>query len=553
VTELHELEFKVIGMTCDGCATHVTHALEQVPAVIEVNVPGWRTGKALVKAEAGVSTERLIESVEQAGYQANLAQRSTGEKGLPKTSASHGIDLMVIGGGSAGFAAAIKGAELGHSVALVEDSTIGGTCVNVGCVPSKTIIRAVEDFHRAGEHRFSGVRTQRGDIAWPDIIAHKDELVAELRQAKYIDVLAAYPSVQYIEGRAHLTGGNRVEISGRTYSPRKIIISTGASPWAAPIPGLEAVDFLDSNRALDLKKLPESMIVIGANAVGLEIAQAYARAGTQVSLLEVLPRIAPFEDAAISEALAEYLSEEGLALITNANIANVAKPDGIYQLTATANGRAHHLQAEQLLVATGRRPNTAGFGLEEAGVELGERDAVAVNEHLQTTNTDVYAAGDVIGGDMFVYAAAYAGTLAAENALSGAGRVFDTSAMARVTFTDPQVASAGLTEEQAKAAGHDLKVSVLPMNAVPRAIAARDTRGLIKLVADRNSDLLLGVHILAPEGAEIIQPAVMAMKFGITTRDISGTLFPYLTNAEGLKLAVQTFEKDVSKLSCCAG
>lgn len=553
MTELHELEFKVTGMTCEGCATHVTHALEQVPGVIEVNVPGRRTGKALVKAEAGVSTERLTQSLEQAGYQASLTQRSAGEKGRAQTSSSDGIDLMVIGGGSAGFAAAIKGAEMGHSVALVEDSTIGGTCVNVGCVPSKTMIRAVEDFHRAGEHRFNGIQTRRGDIAWPEVMAHKDELVAELRQAKYIDVLAAYPSVQYIEGRAHLTGGNRVEINGRAYSPRKIIISTGASPWAAPIPGLPDVDFLDSSKALDLNERPERMIVIGANAVGLELAQLFARADTRVTVLEVLPRIAPFEDAAVSSALAEYLTEEGLSIHTGVNIKRVTKSNGVYDLRAVENCIQRTFRAEQLLVATGRRPNTAGFGLEEAGVELGERGAVAVNEHLQTTNPDVYAAGDVIGGDMFVYVAAYAGTLAAENALSGAGRVFDTSAMARVTFTDPQVASAGLTEEQAKAAGHDLKVSVLPMTAVPRAIAARDTRGLIKLVADRKSDLLLGVHILAPEGAEIIQPAVMAMKFGITTRDISGTLFPYLTNAEGLKLAVQTFEKDVSKLSCCAG
>lgn len=553
MTELHELEFKVVGMTCDGCAEHLTGAFEKVPGIREVNVPGWRSGKALVTAESGVAVERLSESVKEAGYTATLTQRTTGETGIPKTGSGDGIDLMVVGGGSAGFAAAIKGAELGYSVALVEGSTIGGTCVNVGCVPSKTIIRAVEDFHRAAEHRFDGVHTQAGDLAWADVIAQKDELVAELRQAKYADVLAAYPSIQYIEGKAELQGKNRVVVNGNTYLPRKIIITTGASAWAAPIPGLNEIDFLDSTKALDLKKLPESMVVIGANAVGLEIAQIYSRAGTQVLVLEALARIAPFEDAEVSEALAQYLKDEGLTIFPGVQITKVTKPNGIYQVEASINGEDHLFQAEQLLLATGRRPNTAGFGLEAAGVELGERGAVVVDEFLKTTNPDIYAAGDVIGGDMFVYVAAYAGTLAAENALTGTGRVFDTSAMARVTFTDPQVASAGLTEKQAMAQGHEVKVSVLPMNAVPRAIAARDVRGLVKLVADKKTDLLLGVHILAPEGAEIIQPAVLAMKFGITTKDIAATLFPYLTNSEALKLAVQTFDKDVSKLSCCAG
>jgi mercuric reductase len=436
---------------------------------------------------------------------------------------------------------------------MVEASTIGGTCVNVGCVPSKTLLRAVEEYHRADSERFAGVRAQRDPLDWAAIIRQKDALVAELRQAKYVDVLAAYPSIRFIQGRALLRGGTRVEVAGQTYIPRKILLATGASPWAAPIPGLKEAGFLDSTGALALDKRPESLLVIGANAVGLELAQLFARAGTRVTVLEALPRIAPFEDAAISEALAEALREEGMTIHAGVRVERVDRHAGLYDVTIALDGGTRHLQAEQLLVATGRRPNTRGFGVEQAGVTLDERGAVQVDQYLRTGNPDIYAAGDVIGRDMFVYVAAYAGALAAENALTGGQRHFDTSAMARVTFTDPQVASAGMSEDQARAAGHDVKVSVLPMTAVPRALAARDTRGLVKLVADRNSDLLLGAHILAPEGAEIIQPAVLAMKFGITTRQLAATLFPYLTNAEALKLAVQTFEKDVSKLSCCAG
>ncbi|MFQ5924212.1 MAG: FAD-dependent oxidoreductase, partial [Anaerolineales bacterium] len=210
-------------------------------------------------------------------------------------------------------------------------------------------------------------------------------------------------------------------------------------------------------------------------------------------------------------------------------------------------------EAEQLLVATGRRPNTEGLGLEAAGVKLGKRGEVLVDDHLQTDNPDVYAIGDILGRDMFVYVAAYDGILAAENALTQAGRVYDADYIARITFTDPQIASAGMTEAQARERGYEVKVSTLEMRHVPRALAARDTRGLIKLVADASTDRLVGAHILAPEAGEMIQTAVLAIRFDITLSELRSTMFPYLTNAEGLKLAALAFEKDVAMLSCCAG
>ena len=420
-------------------------------------------------------------------------------------------------------------------------------------MPSKALIRAVELYHLAGQHRFRGVHTTPGRISWPEVIAHKDALVKELRQAKYEDVLAAYPEITYIQGRARLTGKNGVEIEGRSYAPGKIIIATGASPWAPPIPGLDEVPYLDSTSALALKELPRSMIVLGANAVGLELAQAYARAGTVVTVLEVLPRIAPFEDEDISTALAGYLEEEGLRIVSAFKTTRVERRDGRTILTGTKDGAEMRFDAEQLLVATGRRPNTAGLGLEDAGVTLGKRGEILVNDQLQTSNPFIYAAGDVTGRDMFVYVAAYAGALAAENALTDAGRVYDAGYIPRITFTDPQIASAGLTEAQAREQGYEVKVSTLPMVHVPRALAAHDTRGLIKLVADAATDRLLGAHILAPEAGEMVQTAVLAIRFGITVRELRETMFPYLTNVEGLKLAALSFEKDVAKLSCCAG
>jgi mercuric reductase len=458
--ELEELELTVRGMTCDSCTVHVTKALNSVDGVQSADVPGWQSARATVTAEAGVKAEALAAAVREAGYVVTMKTRKS--VGDPTSQGVHGnsqFDLMVIGGGSAGFAAAIKGAELGFKVALVEAGVIGGTCVNVGCVPSKTLIRSVELYHLAGQHRFRGVHTAPGRINWPEVIAHKDELVNELRKSKYTDVLAAYPEITYLQGRARLTGQSGVEIDGKVYAPGKIVIAAGAKPWAPPIPGIvgandhasRPVPYLDSTSALDLKELPKSMLVLGANAVGLELAQTYARAGTYVTVLEVLPRIAPFEDEDISAALAEYLEEEGLRIVSNFKTAKVERRDGRYILTGIKNDAEVVFEAEQLLVATGRRPNTAGMGLEEAGVRIGQRAEILVNDLLQTHNPFVYAAGDVTGRDMFVYVAAYSGQLAAENALANAGRTYDAAYIPRITFTDPQIASAGLTEVSPRA------------------------------------------------------------------------------------------------------
>lgn len=557
--KFEQIQFDIQGMTCDSCALHVENALKKVAGVREVEVPGWKSGSARVVLEEDVDSRALIESVRQAGYGASVKIRKPViERQVEESDPSGGhkdsrYDLMVIGAGSAGFAAAIKAAELGYRVALVEAGTIGGTCVNVGCVPSKTLIRAMEQYHLAGTHRFRGVHTLPGALNWSQVIAAKDELVAEMRQSKYVDVLAAYPEITYLQGRARLTGENGVEIDGKAYTPGKIVISTGAQPWSPSIPGLKEAGFLTSTSAMELKDLPRSMIVLGANAVGLELAQTFARAGTHATLLELMPRIAPFEDQEISEALQGYLRAESLEIVTGFKTTGVEKREGRYILTGAQEGTEMTFDAEQLLVAAGRRPNTAGMGLEEAGVGLGKRGEVLVDESLQTENPYIYAAGDVTGQDMFVYVAAYGGTLAAGNALAGAGRVFDASYIPRVTFTDPQIASAGLTEEGARQQGYAVETSTLPMSFVPRALAASDTRGLIKLVSDAATDLLLGAHILAPEAGDMIQTAVLAIRFGLTLTQLRETIFPYLTNVEGIKLAAVAFEKDVAALSCCAG
>ncbi len=464
-----------------------------------------------------------------------------------------GYDLMTIGGGSAAFAAAIKAAELGAKVAIVEKGTIGGTCVNIGCVPSKTLIKAAELCYHAAYPSFEGLTACPPPSDWRRVVQQKDALVASLRQGKYVDVASVYPTITILKGDATLMGGRRVRVNGTVYEPGKIVVATGSSPWAPPIHGLQEAGFLDSAQALSLEALPASLIIIGGGSIGLECAQLFARFGVQVMVLEAGPQVAMTEEPEIGQALVRCLEDEKVRICTNVQAAKVERTAGEYRVHTSINGVAEVCRAEQLLVATGRRAHTNGFGLDAAGVARGTRGEIVVNEHLQTTNPDIYAAGDCIGDPMYVYVAAYAGGLAAENALSGVGRVYDLSALPHVTFTDPQIASVGLTEQQTKAKGFRTQTSVLPLHHVPRALAARNSKGLIKLVAEEGSGRLLGVHVLAAEAGEVIQEATLAIRFGLTVQDIAETFHPYLTMAEGLKLAALTFTKDVSKLSCCAG
>lgn len=553
MSERAHFTLRIEGMTCTGCARHVTEALKRVSGVESVEIGNWHAGTAAVVASAAVADEELTKAVAAAGYRAVVQARRAlePERRVPATEGAD-FDLMTIGGGSAAFAAAIKAAELGAKVAIVEQGTIGGTCVNIGCVPSKTLIRAAEICYHAAYSAFEGLTACPPPSDWQRVVRQKDELVAALREEKYVRVLDAHPSITLIRGRAELTGGRGVSIDGRAYRPGKIVIATGSRPWAPPIAGLAETGYLDSTDALSLPALPASMIVIGAGTIGLELGQLFARFGVHVTMIEAGPHVAAAEEPELSEALKRYLADDRMTVLTGVRIDRVERADTQYGVQITVDGRQETLAADQLLVAAGRRPNTSGFGLERAGVTLGGRGEIVVDRHLQTANPDVYAAGDCIGNPMFVYVAAHGGQLAAENALTGAGKVYDLSALPRVTFTDPQLASVGLTELEAQKQGLEVEAVTLPLEHVPRAQAARNTKGLIKLIRERGNGRIVGAHVLAPEAGEVIQEATLAIRFKLTTRDLVETYHPYLTMVEGLKLAALTFTKDVRQLSCCA-
>jgi len=463
-------------------------------------------------------------------------------------------DILVIGGGSAGFSAAITAAEEGANVVIAGEGTIGGTCVNVGCVPSKTMIRAMKAVHSGNNaSRFDGLKAVSEVFNWQALVQQKQHLVDDLRKAKYEDLLPEYSNISYVTGRASFTGyGSEIDVDGTLYHPKKIILATGSSSALPPINGIQSIQVLDSTAALDLTELPSSLLVIGGGVIGCELGQMFARAGVKVTIC-CRSRLLPNAEPEVSDALVDIFEQEGITVCQGIGYQKIQKSAKGIKLTCKRKEGQKTIEAEQVLVAAGRKPIIKNLRLEKAGIDLNAKGGIKISEYMQTTHPNVYAVGDVTGKDMFVYMAAYGGKLAARNALNGNKNAYSNTTMPAVVFTEPQMATVGLTEAAATKMGYDVKTSFITLDHVPRFIASRETDGLIKLVADSTTDKLLGATILAPEAGDSIQTIVMAMKANFTTEELANTIFPYLTAVEGLKLAAQTFNKDVSKLSCCAG
>src|SRR6266540_5862238 len=481
------------------------------------------------------------------------------EAAVARASGEDPYDLAIIGSGGAGFSAAIAARRKDRRVVMVDRDRIGGTCVNSGCVPSKALLAAAQARQVATEagQRFPGIATTAGPVDPVALLAGKQALVEQLQADKYIDLAAAY-GWEVLGGHARfvadLTDGDgpalQVDLPGdgtRRIPAAYYLIATRSSPCAPPIPGLDDVGYLTSTTAMELDELPGSLLVVGGNAVGLEQAQLFARLGSKVTVVELLDRLAPLEEPEAGAAIAGVFADEGITVHAGAQVARVAR-DGEGDVVATVrhhDGSTVELRAEGLLVA-------AGLGLGAVGVKGGERGQVVVDERLRTHNPRICAAGDVTGAPQFVYVAAAHGTLVADNALDGAGRTLDDRHLPRVTFTSPQLAAVGLTDAQAARQGIACTCRVLPLAHVPRALVDHDTRGLVKIVAEQATGRVLGVSMVAHGAGDAILAAVYAVKLGMTTGELANTWAPYLTIGEGLKLAAQTFTRDITKLSCCA-
>lgn len=471
------------------------------------------------------------------------------------------FDLAVIGSGAAAFAAAITAVRLAGSVVMIERGTVGGTCVNVGCVPSKALLAAAEARHGASAAaRFPGIAAARLPVDFAALISGKDSLVARMRTEKYADLATDYgwPILAGTASFADDGEGPVLDVDLNDGATRRItaahyLVATGSAPAVPPIPGLAEAGYLTSTTAMDLDTLPESMVVAGGNAVGLEQAQLFARLGAAVTVIEALDALAPFEEPEISRAITEVFADEGITARTGATLSAVRARDGRKVATLRdKDGAETEVSAEQILIATGRRPVTAGLGLANVGVKTALAGEIVTDGQQRTTNERIWAAGDVTGGPQFVYVAAAQGTRAAENALTGADRTVDYTALPRMTFTSPAIAAVGMTDHQVIAAGLRCDCRTLPLAYVPRAIVNRDSRGLIKIVAEAGTGRLLGVHAMAEGAGELITAAGYAIAAGSTVQQLADAWAPYLTMAEALRLAAQTYTRDVGKLSCCA-
>jgi mercuric reductase len=546
-----ETRINVEGMTCGHCEVSVSRALEGAGA-LEAEAD-FRRGEAVFDLPAGVDPESLRGAVREAGYEPGPVERIEQEpNGFRPDGADVEYELAIIGSGGGAFAAAIRAVGLGARVVMVERGTVGGTCVNIGCVPSKTLLRAAETYHRVGHHPFEGLETKAGAVDYGALVVQKDGLVEDLRKEKYADLVDEY-GWEFVEGEASFEDVGTLRVGDRRIRAGAYLVATGARPLVPDVPGLEETGYLTSTTAMELKEMPGSVLVIGAGYVGLEQGQLMSRLGSRVTVMQRGPRLLKEQEPEVSEAIREGLEREGIEVLTGVCIERAEKAeDGKKRLYLTVDGEERVLEGEEILVATGRRPNVEKLGLDRAGVELDERGAVRVDGGLGTTNPNVWAVGDVTLGPQYVYVAAHEGAMAADNALSQAGKTLDFGALPGVMFTDPQVATVGLTEARARAEGRDVETSVLPLKAVPRALVNRDTLGVVKLVAEAGTGRLLGAHVAAENAGEVIYAATLAVRFGLTVSDLADGFAPYLTMSEGLKLAAQTFGRDVSKLSCCA-
>jgi len=479
------------------------------------------------------------------------------------------LHVAIIGSGSAAFSCALKVLEqrqgLTTKVTIIEASkNIGGCCVNVGCVPSKILIRAAQLAQQQRNNPFAGLENHNPELNRRLLSAQQSSRVDELRHAKYQKMLDNNPEISLVKGFAQFvhkstnkstdksTDKKTLKVSlskgGETnITADKFLIATGSTATIPAISGLSNTPYWTSTEALFAEKTPVHLVVIGSSVIALEIAQAYRRLGSEVTII-ARHTLLYKEEPLLGKKLTLVLESEGIKVISNTQAQEISHNGTAFTINIDNNT----LCCEQLLISTGRHANTAKLNLDSIDVSTDKNGCIIVNNKMETSVQGIYAAGDCSNMPQFVYVAAAAGSRAAINMTGGEAQL-DLTTMPAVIFTDPQVATVGLTEQQAEQQGINTISRVLTMDNVPRALANFATDGFIKMVAEASSGKLIGTQILAYEGGELIQSAALAIHNKMTVEELANQLFPYLTMVEGLKLCAQTFNKDVSELSCCAG
>ena len=479
-------------------------------------------------------------------------------------------DLVIMGSGSTAFAAALRAAELGKRAVMTEARTLGGTCVNRGCLPSKNLIEAAKIIFDARNPRYPGIAPHESVFDFGQLIAQKDALVSSYRDKKYQSIIGEDRDIDVVYGRARLLDPYTVGVDGPEGTTQlrgdNILIALGSSPTLPSIEGLEETpyltsDLLTSQEELELKELPSSLIIVGGGYIALELGQMFARFGTQVSILEHNSRVLRHGyEPEVGTTIQRILRNEGITVQTRAEVVRVSGDEREVTVIARVEGQEQVFRAARLLIATGRKPNTHNVGLEAAGVELTDGGAVKVDAYLRTSVLHIFAAGDIIGTErdnqLATPVGAHDGVIVAHNAFAEEGgrtpRTVDHRVIPRTIFTDPQVGIVGMTDAEANAAGHRCWCNTVPMELVPRAGAIRDTRGIIKMVIDDDTREVLGVSMVGVNAGEVIHEAAMALRFKATIDDFIDMIHVYPTMAEALKIVAISRYKDPAKLSCCA-
>ncbi|TAN13728.1 MAG: mercury(II) reductase [Chitinophagaceae bacterium] len=542
----------ISGMTCDHCAVTIEKIVKRNKGVKSADI-NFKNGTGEIEFDpAAISKDEIIQSINRSkSYRAKQNDMDVNGNG-----SSHHFDLIIVGGGSGAFSAAITAENLGLTTLMVNAGLpFGGTCVNVGCVPSKTLIRAAETAYHATHSNFASIKPKGVDIDFAQVIKDKKQLVKTLQQKKYMDVVSDFQYLQMVEGRAEFVDDKTIMVNGKNkYTAIKFIIATSATTNIPDIEGLKDVGYLTHASLFDLEEQPGSITIMGAGYIGCELAMAYNRLSTKVRIIEFTDRVLRTQTPDISEELEKNMRDEGIGILPNFRTVKCEKsgnntlihckcPDGSF---------TQLVEPGKVVVATGTKANTQKLGLDKIGLHLTASGHIQVNELMGTNLQNIYAVGDVANTPAYVYTAAYEGKIAVENAFTGSENKTDYAALPWVVYTDPQIAGVGLDEAQAAALNIPFEVSKLTLDNVPRSLAADDTRGFIKLIRNAEKDTLIGARVVAPEGGELIELLSMAIQHKTTIKELAENLYPYLTLGEGIKLAAITFGKAVDKLSCCA-
>lgn len=464
-------------------------------------------------------------------------------------------DLIILGSGSTAFAAALRATSHGARVLMFEKSVLGGTCINWGCIPSKTLIHAALFKHEAHLGNRIGIKSEGDahDIDAERLFRHRETVVTGLRQKRYLDVLGNMKGLELVKGTARFIDPHTIECDDRHYLSERFLVAVGGNPRIPDLPGLEKCTYYTSRTVLLLKKIPTSLVIIGGGVIAVELGQMYHRLGCRVTILEHGPRLLPTIEHELSASLEKVLAKEKITVVTNVNFCSLDRLGELNVVYADVNERRHKFTCEKLLLAVGTVPSTAGIGLETTGVTLDDKGFIVTDRNMCTTAEGIWAAGDVVGKMMIATVGAREGIVAVDDMFNrGCGCAMDYLAAPMAIFTDPEVAMVGHSEESARQAGFDCVVNCMPVSAIPKAHVTGSTDGVIKMIADRVTGRILGVHLVCHRGADMINEAALALHMRATVTDLATTMHVYPSIGEGLKLCAQGFDRDISLLSCCA-